>query len=89
LQDVPQRRLLGAIAPDGRQIDVARPVLVVPDVAFFLEDPQHRPDGRVAGRVRQGSLDLSGRRAALRIKNVHDLPFAAAQVVVGRLTHQQ
>ena len=65
------------------------PVLLVPDVPFVFENPQHRPDRRVAGRIRQRGLDFGRRRATLAIKDVHDLPFAAAEVVVGLLTHQR
>ena len=29
-------------------------------MAFFFENPQQRPDGRIAGRLGQGGLDLGG-----------------------------
>ena len=83
LQHVAQRRSLRVVARHGRQVDVAGAVLLVPDVTLVFEDAQHRPDGRVARRIRQRGLDLGGGRAPLRIKDVDDLPLAAAQVAVG------
>jgi hypothetical protein len=60
----------------------------VADVAFLFENAQHRPDGGIAWRIRQRRLHLGSRGAALRIKNVNDLPLAAAEIEV-RLTHYQ
>ena len=39
---MPHRRSLGAVAGDDGHVDVARAVLLVADVAFFLEDAQQR-----------------------------------------------
>ena len=36
---------LASFAPDRRQIDVPRPILLVPDVSLVFQDPQHRADG--------------------------------------------
>src|SRR4030095_15298212 len=58
VQDVPQGRASGVIARHFRQIDVARPFLVVPDLPLFLEDAQESAHGGVAGRVRQRLLYL-------------------------------
>ena len=81
-------RKVGAFRGDGRQIDVARAVLLVADVPLVFEDAQHRPHRRIARGIGQGGLDLGGGRAPLRIQNVDDLPLAAAQIEM-RLTHSQ
>ena len=79
---MPQGRPLGVVAGDGRQVDVARAVLFVTDMAFFLENPQQSPDRGVARRFRQLGLDLGRRGLAALIKDVEDLPLPAAQIPV-------
>ena len=81
------RRALGVVAGDGGQVDVARAVLLVPDMAFFLENPQHRAHRRVARRIGQRRLHFGRGAPALGIEDVDNLPFAAAELVMGRRFH--
>ena len=75
-------RPLRVVPRNGGQVDVTRAVLLVADVPLFLEDPQQRADGRIARRFRQRGLDLGRRGLAALIKDVEDLPLAAAQIPV-------
>ena len=77
-----QRRSLGVVAGDGREIDVAGTILLVADVPLFVEDSQERADRRLARRLRQGGLNLGGRRVAALVKDVEDLALPAAQIPV-------
>ena len=80
-------RLALSRAMVGR-IDVARPVLLVPDVAFFLENSQHGAHGRVARGIGQRRLNLGRGAPALGIKDVDNLPFAPAELVMRRRLHK-
>jgi hypothetical protein len=82
-----KRRALGVLSCDRREIDVSRAVLLMPHVPLFLEDAEERADGGVAGRFRQGVLNLGGRRLALLIEDVQDLPLASAKVLMGCRVH--
>jgi hypothetical protein len=61
----------------------------MPDVSFFFENPQQCPHGGVARRLRQRTLDLSRGGLAPLIKDVEDLPLAAAQIPVVALVHTE
>src|SRR5262249_36640818 len=58
LQDVLKSRPLRVVARDRRHVEIARTVLLVADMALFLEDAEERPDGRIARRFGQGGLDF-------------------------------
>ena len=73
-----QRRSLGVIAGDGREVDVAGAVLLVADVPFFLENPQKGTHRRVAGTVEHPLVDLRRRGIALVL-------LATAQVQQGEI----
>ena len=63
-----------------RQIDVAELLLLVADVALFLEHPQLGADGGVGGFAGELGHHLGHRRPAPPVQDVHDLPLAAAQM---------
>lgn len=77
-----QRGFLGVFASDRRGIHVTRPVLFVANVAFIFEDPKHRAHGRITRRIRKGGQHLGCRRPPPRIKDVDNLPFTTAEVVM-------
>src|SRR3954454_10177631 len=82
-----KRRTLRVIAPDGRNVDVARTVLFVPDVSFFLENPKHCADGRVARRIGQRRLDVSRSRMPSGVEDVNNLTLPAAEVAMRSFGH--
>jgi hypothetical protein len=52
---------------------------------LLLQNPQKSSHGCAARRIRNGSDDIVGRGFAARINDVHNLPFAAAEIEVGGL----
>ena len=60
--------------------DVARTVLLVADVSFLLEQPEHRAHGGVARRIGNVVEHLGGGGASAAIDDVHDLSFAATEL---------
>ena len=77
--EVPEGRPRGRLARDGCAVDVPRAVDGVDGVALVLENPEVRPDRRVARRVREGRLDVGDGRRAEAVEDVEDLPLAAAE----------
>jgi len=82
-----ESRPLGVVAGHGRQIHIARPILLVADVALVFEDPQHRTDGGIARRLGEELLDFRGGRVSTLVEDVDDLPFTTAEVDVASLGH--
>jgi hypothetical protein len=75
-----ERRALCLRGRDGRHVDVADPVLLVPHVSLVLEDAQQRADGGVAGRNRHPRPHVGGRGPSRAVEDVHDLPLALAEM---------
>ena len=66
--------------PRGRgEIHVAQLVLLVTNVALFLEHAQLRADGGVGGIAGELGHHLADGGAAAPVEDVHDLPLAAAE----------
>jgi hypothetical protein len=57
------------------------------DMSLLLKDPEQSADSRIARRIGQRGLHLRCSDAALGMKNVHDLAFAAAEMRFGIGTH--
>src|SRR4051812_37090039 len=74
-----QRRFARAVAVDDWQENVARPVLLVPHVSFFLEQAKHRAYRGITRWVGNVFEHLGGRCATASIDDVHDLSLAATQ----------
>ena len=79
-----QRGLARRIPRHGGEIDVAHALSFMPEVAFFLEDAQHRTHRGVGGRIGEPLEHLRGTRPPETVDRVHDLPLAATQVAVRR-----
>jgi hypothetical protein len=58
--------------------------MAVSGVALLFEDAQQGAHRRVAGRVGQQLVDFSGGGVAAGVKDVHDLAFAAAEMLIVR-----
>jgi len=71
----------------GRQVEVAVAVELVAEMALVLEDAEHRPDCRIARRIREPGEDVGRADPALAIDDVHDLPLATAEIFEACLLH--
>src|SRR5688572_12345065 len=80
VQQMAHRRTLRPVPLDPRQVDVARTVLLVPDVPLLLENAQQRSYGRIAGGLGYRLLDLRDRGAPGAVEHVEDLALAPADV---------
>ena len=88
VQHVFHRRPLRLVPRDGWDEHVAWAVLYVADVTLFLQHPQHRAHGGIAGRLGNLSHDVRRGRLSLLKQNIHDLTFAPAQVRMNGLDHR-
>src|SRR5215472_7863647 len=71
----------------GRQVDVFQPALLMPEIAFVLQQAQHGPYRGIAWRVGQIGADLRDRGLAATIDHIHNLAFAPAQLQVFLVGH--
>src|SRR6185437_10802952 len=71
---------LGDAARRGRVIDVARALFFVPEMALLLEDAEQRAHRGGARRIGDLIVDLGRRGVTAAVDDVHDLPFAAAEL---------
>lgn len=73
---------------DGRRVQVAKALILVPDVSLLLEHPQLRPHGRVTRGTGDLRQDLAGGGAAQAIEGVHDLSLPLREACMhGRWRH--
>ena len=56
---------------------------MMPHVAFFLENPEERADGGITWRRGEGGEDFGSGGLTPGMENIHDLAFAAAEMVIG------
>jgi len=82
VQHPPQGRLADPPPRAGGLVDELAPLLVVLEVALFLEDAEHRPDGGARQGVGHVLQHAAGRGHAAGVDDVHDLALAPAQLVV-------
>ena len=66
----------------SRLISLASGVLPV-EVSLFFEDMHHASDGHRGGRIGQGIADLVDGGVAASKEDLHDLAFAAGEVLCG------
>src|SRR5256885_10171608 len=59
----------------------------MPGVTLLFQYPEQRPNGGIAGRVRQRGENFSRRGLAPGVKNIHDLALPAAELVISGLWH--
>jgi len=52
-------------------------------VAFFLKDTEKGTDGRITRRCGKGGEDFGSGGLTPGMENIHDLAFAAAEMVIG------
>jgi len=62
-------------------VNITQAVLIVPDVAFFLEDAELGAHGRVMRFSGETREDISDSRAFEFVENVHNLAFTAREGV--------
>jgi hypothetical protein len=79
-----ERGLPGSVASHRQQIDVAEPLLLLPDVFLLPEDAELGAHRRIAPIAKQVPHDLVGGGAASAVEDVHDLPFAVRWCEVRR-----
>ena len=84
---VAEGRPARGVAGEGRDVHVAERLLLVADVAFFLEHPELGADRRVGGGVGEGLVNLGRCGPSAGVEDVHHLPLAAAQVAVSVFAH--
>src|SRR6185503_731339 len=63
-----------------RPIDITRTVMLMLEMAFLFEKPQHSSDSRVTRRIRQLGLNFGRCRAAESVDDCHYLAFAGSQI---------
>jgi hypothetical protein len=83
---VSERVVAGRFGGDRREVDVARPVLLVAYESTLIEDSEDGADGRIGGRIGEIAHDLGDGGFAATVEDVHHLPFAAGEGGGGRLT---
>src|SRR5690606_9983275 len=81
LDQMRQSRVPGAAPGDRRQVDVARPVLLVTELTLVLEHADQRAHGRIARRIRELGEDLVDGHATVAVDDIHDLPLAPTEVL--------
>jgi len=74
-----KRRASGDVARDSGSVHVAKPVLFVTNVAFFLEDAELGAHGGIAGLIGKLGQDLADGGVLQLIEDVHDLALAARE----------
>lgn len=82
LDEVLQRRLLDLVSGLLGHVHVTQAFFFVPQFALFFQYPELRANRGVGRLSRQLLLNLGCCRPAKPVKNVHDLAFAPAQLVV-------
>src|SRR6266550_890149 len=87
VQQLSQRRLPRSLARNGRHEHVAGAVLLMTEMAFFLEHAQERAHGGITRRIRELIEHLGGGGTAGPVDHVHDLPFPTAQLRVRFFGH--
>ena len=89
LDDVCKHVLARELGGLRRIVHVARAVFLEADQLLLAEDPQHGAHGGVGGRIGEVAHDLGHRGLAALMEDVHDLPLAAGQGMVGLLLHEE
>lgn len=79
VDEMAQGGFASLVRADFGEVDVARAVFLVLEVAFILQGAELGADGGVTGRVGHGGADFGGGGAAEAEEDVHDLPLAAAE----------
>jgi hypothetical protein len=72
----------GAPRFDG-QLNIAEPCSFVAEMPFFLEDAEQSAHGGVTGGMGNGGADLGGGGFAGGVDGIHDLAFAAGELMDG------
>ena len=85
---MPQRRFSRHIARHRRHVHIAQRLLLVTHVALLLQHSQFGAHRRVSRRVGQRLMNFRSRRASLLVENVHDLPFAPAEIAMSVFPHK-
>src|SRR5918996_1771417 len=78
-EQVPERRTLGHLARDSREVNVPRPVLLVAEVALRLENAEQRSHCCGMRRFGQPRMHLGSSRTSESVDHVHDLSLSAAE----------
>src|SRR5947209_1024203 len=80
-QHVSQRGAARLIAAARGDVYVAESILLVREMALFLEDAKHGPHGRITRRLVHLLPHLGGGSLAVAKDDPHDLPLTAAEGV--------
>jgi len=67
------------LAFDSGAVDVARSVLLVGDMTFFLQDAEVGADGGIAGRVHEGIPNVGGTGGTETMERIEDFTLATAE----------
>ena len=82
-------RLADAIWMDGREIDVARAVLLVAEMAFAFQQAQHAAHRGIRRRIREIAENLGCACFGAPIDDLHDLSFSPAELVETAILHRR
>src|SRR4051812_33705797 len=63
-----------------RKVNVARSVLLMPQMSLLLENTEQCSHSRGHRRIRQVAVDLCRGCSTATINDIHDLTFAAAEI---------
>src|SRR5450759_807310 len=82
------RGFTDAVGIRGGEIDVARSILLVAEMAFALEQAQHAAHSRVRWGIGKIGEHFSRVRPSPPVDDLHDLSLSASELVQSAILHR-